>query len=139
MGFCLLANSASNFAVCLFLGLDQVRDVVIQQSATGSVDVSDDSLKRRELVQPKLLHNCRILRTETLVVFTRPPRGATSIHEWMFRNHQPPLHFLANQDFPNLRSRVHFLISPRKNKCPARSYADSGAAYCLMKARFSQC
>jgi hypothetical protein len=31
------------------------------------------------------------------------------------------------------------LISPEQNRSPAPFYGDSGAAYCLMKAHFSQC
>jgi len=78
--------------------------------------VSRAQLKRGELVQPERLHYFRVLGAEPLVVLPSPPRRATSIHEWMFRNQQPPLHFFTNQDFLNLWSCVHlFLTSSRNN------------------------
>jgi hypothetical protein len=70
-----------------------------------------ERLKRRELIEPELPHNFRILGTETRIVFPRPPRGATAIHEGMLCNQPPPLHLFADQDFFDFSSRVQFYFS----------------------------
>jgi len=53
-------------------------------------------LNRRELIKPELLHNFRVPGAEPLVVFPRPRRRATPIHEGMHGDQHPSLHLFSD-------------------------------------------
>jgi hypothetical protein len=74
----------------------------------------DGQSERRKLGEAQLRHDVRVPGAETLVVLPRPPHGTSGIDQTTLGDHPPVLHLLGDQDFSNLRSRVHFSISPEK-------------------------
>jgi hypothetical protein len=88
--------------------------------------ISNDSLERRELVEDQPFHDLRVSGAETLIVFPRPPCEATPIHGGILCDPAPPPHFLADQDFFDLRSSIHLsLISQEKTTADATQIGET--------------
>ena len=83
----------------------------ISPTFTGRVLVR---LVSREFIEAQLRHDVRILGAEALIVFPRTRCGTSGIDQTTLGNQPPVPHFLCDQDFANLRSRMHLLISSRK-------------------------
>jgi len=69
--------------------------------------ISDDSLKRRELIEAQLRYDVRILGAEALIVFSRTRCGARRVDQTTLGDHPPVLHLLGDQDSFDLGSCIH--------------------------------